>query len=412
MTWVWVLVAAMVLAAISGVCWSLIRRHRTDVITGEKTEEQELVVKAESDPPASEAGLEAVLGSGEVTLYLPVDEGRTFVALAGPEAAIAGTHSKLPTQLARLAVSGQAGVDAMLKAGQLSGQLVTVDPATARAIRAGTMVTDKAGGMLGIIRGESSRWRGLTRIKPVSSGLIKSASSGPAVLSAIAMQGQLANVEKAIASMSAVVHNMWAHLRDSEIDALEARRRILASVYRTASDTGQMTQALWDQIQNLEPQLLADVSSADREVDRAVQALSEQDSRGVGGRLRWLDESAPRLAGAVAAAAEARRSLVQFSMLRLWWLAVCDDPSLASRQDQMSEQLETLPSHTHARQQVEALVAEVSRLRRHHKISAPRKHKRLAPSAEQARTDLEALPWTALDIARTAELTASSVERP
>jgi hypothetical protein len=71
---------------------------------------------------------------------------------------IAGTPSQLPTQLARLAVTGQAGVDAMLKAGQLSGRLVTVDPATARAIRAGTMVTDKAGEMLGIMRGESSRW--------------------------------------------------------------------------------------------------------------------------------------------------------------------------------------------------------------------------------------------------------------
>ncbi len=78
----------------------------------------------------------------------------------------------------------------------------------------------------------------------------------------------------------------------------------------------------------------------------------------------------------------------------------------------MSEQLEMLPSHTHARQQVEELVAEVSRLRRHHKISAPRKHKQLASSAEQARADLEALPWTALDIARTAELTGSGAEQP
>ena len=172
-----------------------------------------------------------------------------------------------------------------------------------------------------------------------------------------------------------------------------------------------MTQALWDQIQHLEPQLFADVSSADREVDRAVQVLAEQDSRGVGGRLRWLDETAPQLAGVVAAAAEARRSLVQFSMLRLWWLAVCDDPSLASRQAQMREQLESLPSHSQARQQVEALVAEVSRLRRHYKVSAPRKHKQLAPSAEQARTNLEALPWTALDIARTAELASPGVEQ-
>ena len=109
MTSVWVLVAVLVLAAITGAAWSLIRRGRTDVLTGERTEELELIVKAEADPLASEApDLEAVLGSGEVALYLPVDEERTFVALASPEAVFVGTPSQLPTQLARLAVTGQA----------------------------------------------------------------------------------------------------------------------------------------------------------------------------------------------------------------------------------------------------------------------------------------------------------------
>jgi hypothetical protein len=70
MTWVWVLVAVLVLAAITGVAWSLMRRRRTDVLLGERTEGRELVVTSAADPLASEApDLEAVLGSGEVALY-------------------------------------------------------------------------------------------------------------------------------------------------------------------------------------------------------------------------------------------------------------------------------------------------------------------------------------------------------
>src|SRR5690349_12142149 len=69
MTWVWVLVAGLVLAAITGLAWSLLRRRRMVVLLGERTEGRELVVTAAADPLASEApDLEAVLSSGEVAL--------------------------------------------------------------------------------------------------------------------------------------------------------------------------------------------------------------------------------------------------------------------------------------------------------------------------------------------------------
>jgi hypothetical protein len=135
------------------------------------------------------------------TLYIPIDAERTYLAVAHPEARVEGRASPVPSQLVAAAVAGQAGLEALVNAGRLSGRLVLVDPATAKAIKAGAMVTDKAGDMLAVIRGSSGGFSGLTRIKPLSGGLVKSAAAGPAMLSAIAMQQQLARVEKSISEV-------------------------------------------------------------------------------------------------------------------------------------------------------------------------------------------------------------------
>jgi hypothetical protein len=145
--------------------------------------------------------LEAVMAEASAVLYIPIEADRTYLAVAHPDARIEGRTTSVPTQLAAAAVAGQAGLEALIKAGQLTSRLVLVDPKTAKAIKAGTMVKDKAGDMLALIRGSGGKFAGRTRIKPLSGGLVKSAAAGPAMLSAIAMQAQLAQVEKAIAEV-------------------------------------------------------------------------------------------------------------------------------------------------------------------------------------------------------------------
>jgi hypothetical protein len=67
MTWASVLFAVLLMAAIAGAAWSLVRRRRKDAFLSERTDGREFVVTAEVEPLASEApDLETVLGSGEV----------------------------------------------------------------------------------------------------------------------------------------------------------------------------------------------------------------------------------------------------------------------------------------------------------------------------------------------------------
>jgi hypothetical protein len=68
-------------------------------------------------------------------LYIPIDSGRKHLAVAHPDARVEGRTSSVPSQLAGAAVSGQAGLEAMIKAGQLTARLVVVDPTTAKATR-------------------------------------------------------------------------------------------------------------------------------------------------------------------------------------------------------------------------------------------------------------------------------------
>jgi hypothetical protein len=114
----------------------------------------------------SAVDLETVMADAGATLYIPIDSGRKYLAVAHPDARVEGRTSSVPSQLVGAAVAGQAGLEALVKAGQRTGRLVVVDPATAKAIKAGAMVTDKAGQMLGVIRGSDGLWSGLTRIKP------------------------------------------------------------------------------------------------------------------------------------------------------------------------------------------------------------------------------------------------------
>jgi len=348
--------------------------------------------------------LDTVMADAGATLYIPIDSGRKYLAVAHPDARVEGRTSPVPPQLVGAAVAGQAGLEALVKAGQLTGRLVVVDPSTAKAIKAGAMVTDKAGDMLGVIRGSKGAWSGLTRIKPLSGGLVKSAAAGPAMLSAIAMQAQLAQVEKSISEVRDVVNAIKGYLEEAEEASVEGRRDTLATVYRTAQETGRMTQSLWDQIQDLEAPLRRDVSLADRFLARAVSELEQGASGLVGSRLKWLEEAGGPLAAAVAGVADARRSLVQFSMLRLWWLAVVEDPTLASRQSQLRELLAQLPDHTVEQARTEKVLAAAGELKTHHRVLAPRKHKRVALGVQHAQLEMHGLPWKIVDVRRMAEL--------
>jgi hypothetical protein len=390
-----VIVLAVLSAMVAVVVLFLARRAR-------RAPEPEPGELAPLDEPSVD--LDTVMADAGATLYIPIDAERTYLAVAHPEVAVEGRSSPVPSQLVAAAVAGQAALEALVNAGRLTGRLVLVDPATAKAIEAGAMVRDRAGDMLAVIRGSGGTFAQPARITPLSGGLVRSAVAGPAMLSAIALQAQLAGVEKSIGEVRDAVDALKGYLEAAERASVEGRRDTLATVYRTAQETGRMTQSLWDQIQDLEAFLRRDVKLADRALAQAVSELEQAAPGLVGSRLKWLDDACSPVAAAVAGVADARRSLVQFAILRLWWLAVDDDPTLPSRQSQLRELLAELPDHAVEQARAEKALAEVGELKRHHRVLAPRKHKQMASGVRHAQREMQCLPWNLVDVRRMAAL--------
>jgi hypothetical protein len=219
------------------------------------------------------------------------------------------------------------------------------------------------------------------------------------------MQAQLAQVEKSISEVRDAVNAVKGYLEVAEKASVEGRRETLATVYRTARESDQMTQSLWNQIQDLEAPLRRDVKLADGRLANAVTELEPGASGLVGSRLKWLEGAGGPLAVAVAGVADARRSLVQFSMLRLWWLAVIEDPTLASRQSQLLELLAELPDHTVEQARTEKVLATAGELKTdHHRVLAPRNHKQVVSGVQHAQLEMHGLPWKIVDVRRMAEL--------
>lgn len=401
-----ILVASLVAIALVALALG-VRARRTNE-RGRPAAATTASAKSTEIDPASQDGsdvdLATMMADAAAALYIPIDSDRRYLAVSHPEVQLEGRTSSVPAQLARAAVAGQSGLEALIQAGRLTGRVVVVDPTTAKAIKAGTMVTDKAGEMIGIIRSSGGTWSGLTRIKPITGSLVKGATAGPAMLNAIAMQAQLAQVERTIGEVRDAVNAVKGHIEAAREADVLGRRRTLASVYRTAQETGKMTPALWNQIQGLEPDLQSDVTFADRFLAQTVGELEQGAVGRVGPRLKWLDEVGAKISSAVAGAADARRSLVQFSILRLWWLAVIEDPSLASRESELRELLAELPDHADERTRTERVLGAAGHVKVRHRLLAPRRHKEVAPTAQRAELEMHELPWSLVDVQRLAEL--------
>jgi hypothetical protein len=64
--------------------------------------------------------LDTVMADAGAALYIPIDSGRKYLAVAHPDARIEERTSSVPSQLVGAAVAGQAGLEALVKAGQLT----------------------------------------------------------------------------------------------------------------------------------------------------------------------------------------------------------------------------------------------------------------------------------------------------
>lgn len=232
--------------------------------------------------------------------------------------------AEVPGQLVRQLMGGtSAAARAGISAGEQSGRLVRLTEESVRAMKELQTIDAGGGAVYGVLRDGAGQFKHVVKFRPASAVSLAGGASN--VLGAVAMQAQLAAIEKAIAEVAASVRQVQQTLNV----AITAKRTAIASVlaqdYRVARETGQLTQAVWDQIANMELAVEEGVVVARGNLDRLLDGLSKG---GTSERRKHLDEIQAELLDAIEGVLLAEQSQMQFYALRLWWLSSSVDKSL------------------------------------------------------------------------------------
>ncbi|MFG2821576.1 hypothetical protein ACGFX4_19360 [Kitasatospora sp. NPDC048365] len=306
------------------------------------------------------------------------------------------TVVETPAQLGSWATRAKAAVDGVQTYQQMVGRLMLVDPETAAAVRAGRMAKDRAGEVLAVVRNGKGRFEHVTRLREV--GSLASAAAMTNALSAMALQAQLDRIEKQLTTVSEQIGSVQRkQVREWHSEARAAQLQ-LAEVYRTARSAGTLTGMNWRQIESsgilLRKHRLHDVEQLRDAISALEEVARDQTLRD---RERSLTGAVDAIVAARAALEESSRSWVQFSALRLWRMALVDDPTLEPYRAELAEdiarQAETLdPLIERAR----AAIRQVADFRWWHRVRSPLVARRLPAKVEAAVAEVTAIDWTPL----------------
>lgn len=280
------------------------------------------------------------IGSGTSLVYAYGRPGEVLV-FGDPVAArhLGPVVGQVPRDLARLAVGTDAATRLVTAAGERTGMLVRLTEESTRKYKELRQLNEASGATLGIFQNGDGKFAHVARF--TSTRGVDIATNITGALQGIALQAQLASLERAIGEVSSQVSAVHRAL-DARRQADErATRTVVLEVYAAARQTGTLTSAMWDQIAPLAQTTHRHHELACVEMEQAIDDLHVlaygriKDRRS---ELQYLaDGGAERLFGRLR---ESRQTLAQFQALRLWYLLENGDRSALTFQEFLREDLE------------------------------------------------------------------------
>lgn len=355
MTWLEVallVTLAASLIALGGVLWkpsttSADRRPGDqDDSKAEATASREIQVAAVRQQLALPVGSSTVFGRdlvateitpGQSLVIEDPNDPRHLIVIGGEGAAsrFGEVVGVIPGQMAGMLVGADALVKAGIGVGEQSGTLVRVYADSAKALREGRKIYDASGRMLSVVQDANGKFSHVLRIAPATG--MQALTAGTGVLSAVAMQAQLASIEKKIQEVLDCVRDLQATIDRHEQAQLDGLDRTLNDIYRGARASGVLTQSAWDQLAPLRKFIDEHHVSAELKVKALIDELERRKT--TGDRRAWFKNSGPKLEKSLAQLAQAERALIQFESLRVWWLALTDDAAAGHYADQLQGRL-------------------------------------------------------------------------
>lgn len=239
--------------------------------------------------------------------------------------AIVGRASQ---SLARASRHATSAADAGIEAAKSTGFLVELSAESRAAWKSQEKIRTAAGDILGILRnGDTKKFSHVLKVRPAK--FAQTAASGAAILSAIAGQAQLDQIERQLGEIAEDIGSLRADVRDRHEAELLGALRLLGEVYAAARSTSVLSLAMWDQIAPIAHVVYTLQEESVLRLRRAKTQLQELKTMKVADRRERLDELAAEIDYALRLAYSEERAVVQFHLLRAWHLAAQDDPSLS-----------------------------------------------------------------------------------
>lgn len=302
------------------------------------------------EPPAGGQGLDlsryfadrtlATLHSADLVVYPTGQYGEVLVFGNRTRAAQLGTIVQhLPAALSRTAVGADAAAQLAIAAGEQSGMLVRLTRDSAKAYRELTKASDASGAVLGVLF-RNGKFAHVIRFTPAVG--LQAIGGVAGALQGIALQAQLASIEKALAEVSSKVDTVIQGLDLDREAHFRATQAVVMEVYRASQATGTLTPAMWQQIAPLAHPVRHAQERARLELQAATEALEAL----AGERLKTRRTELTRLEqGDLEQAFDrlrrADRVTAQFQALRMWQLIESGDLGLGAYREELVAELHT-----------------------------------------------------------------------
>ncbi len=323
----------------------------------------------------------------ELVVLVPLPNKRNEALVLGSEAALSvfersgipgspAGSGPLPQLVRQVIAAGGTEATRRAQRGIDAGRIVALTPETMEQLKRGRPVYDKAGAMLGVVRGDKGRLKHVMRLDQKGAQAVVASNAATLALTA-ALSQQLASIERQLEHISETLERFVKGFDRKRIANIAGINRSLTKVAQRIQERGKITETDWQIVAPLSESVESNSLEAAATLDELTKKVRADLDRGERQELlkELVDEES--LAYWLSALAESDLALTRWDLLHLYW-EQSQDPGSAR---QLAERVRDA---FNARQRNRHQIAE---LLEH--LASPESRKRLDPVRQRARLRLK-----------------------
>jgi hypothetical protein len=275
-------------------------------------------------------------------------DGAVLAQVTGPDTAlvvgrpsevsrVGSLVNEVPRQVLDAMTIGNAAIQGLIAAGEMSGQLVRLSAQSVAALQAYGPMADASGAFLGVVRDQQGQFAEVLRFTPID-GLHALALVGPS-LSALALRMQLQQISRQLVEIERVTRRIEQNQDDELTAGVDGDLRTLREAYELLNRTGVISDVQWSKIAALTGSVSKQAGQTTLRFEHLIDDLAQVRRNGSTerschdrlGQLQRVEQRNPLQV--IDLYVKAQQSAVLFEYLNVHRLITTYDPHLIDGRD-------------------------------------------------------------------------------